>query len=353
MLSFMKKLNRKADKGTIKRFPNHTIAVVHPNYSVSYPSTFDARHEFSAVQSQSARISQYSSSSNGTALTDACTEPSVTAFEDLPPPAGPQKYHKVQSFILARPDILSTEAGQERHGKWCKTKKPIKCFLKSNKNEIVTDESRYIDGRDYEHAPWETETSLLVCTRRVRTPDQEPRRLWAFEDPESPSFRQEQGVLFSSPFAKFADDRFSASLHSTHESTVNGILDSPSIDRRPKNHASYTLYNTFVATDNLGLAEHEANKEAEAGVNAHIPTQQGTPEGKAVDSYNSDWRNSSPAVADLINRIQSISNYNERLQADDVEDEGYDSDSSTCILSPNVTIRSIHRRDAGSSFAGS
>jgi hypothetical protein len=128
MLSFMKKSNCKADKCTITHFSNHTIAVVYPNYSVSHPSTFEVRHKFSAVQSQPALVSQYFSSSNGTALTDACTEPSVTAFADLPPQAGPQKYHKVKSFLLDRPDVVSTEAGQERHGKWYKTKKAVIFF---------------------------------------------------------------------------------------------------------------------------------------------------------------------------------------------------------------------------------
>jgi hypothetical protein len=121
--------------------------------------------------------------------------------------------------------------------------------------------------------PWESETSLLVCTRYLRTPDHEPRRLWALKDPESPSHRRGLDVFFSSPFANFADNRFSAPLHSIRDSTVHGIMDLPSVCRQPESHASYTLYNTFVATGNLGLAEHEAKKEAEAGVDARIPTQ--------------------------------------------------------------------------------
>jgi hypothetical protein len=213
-------------------------------------------------------------------------------------------------------------------------------------NELFLHDDAASDyGHSSDFGPFENDTPILICTRRVRTPNNAARPQ-VFEDPESPSYRRGPDVFFSSPNANF-----------------------PSSRRRPEQLASSALYNTFVGTGDLELAEYHADEQAEAGVDdnsiLNFPIQYATPEQNMAES-NSDWRNSSPTLVDLITHVRSISNYHERLLMQSAElepsstesqraanssgtdeDEGYSSSSSTCvpyIPSSNINIHRTRRR---------
>lgn len=198
-------------------------------------------------------------------------------------------------------------------------------------NELLLDDDATSEFRhSSDFGPFENETPILIFTRPMRAPNNAARPQ-VFEDPESPSYRRGPNIFFSSPITNLPLPRLS-----------------------PEQLASSALYNTFVGTGDLELAEHIANDQAEARVEHdaafNSPTQHATPEQNTTES-DTDWRNSSPTLVDLINHVRSISNYDERVAnssgTDDAEDEGYDSSSSTCvpsILGPNITIRSPHRR---------
>jgi hypothetical protein len=215
-------------------------------------------------------------------------------------------------------------------------------------NELLLDDNATLEfGHSSDFGPFENETPILDFTRPVRTPNNAARPQ-VFEDPESPSYRRGMNVFFSSPITNLPLPRLS-----------------------PEQLASSALYNTFVGTGDLELAEHIADGQAESRIEddavLNSPTQHTTPEQNTTEP-DTDWRNSSPTLVDLINHVRSISSYDERLPVksaeqesnntqsqhvsnssgtNDTEDEGYDSSSSTCvpyILNPNITIRSPHYR---------